>query len=89
MDVETRSQQRPPDTGALRPMGLYVHIPFCRTRCAFCGFYLEVYRPDRAARFLTALRKELALYGKQPELSGRSLCSIYFGGGTPDRKSVV
>jgi oxygen-independent coproporphyrinogen-3 oxidase len=83
MSMETGSKRRPLETGALRPMGLYVHIPFCRTRCAFCGFYLEIYRPDRAARFLTALRKEMALYGKQPELSGRLLGTIYFGGGTP------
>lgn len=67
----------------LRPLGLYLHVPFCRTRCAFCNFYLQVYRPDRAERFLTALRKELALYANQANLSGRPLSSIYFGGGTP------
>lgn len=67
----------------LRPLGLYLHVPFCRTRCAFCNFYLQVYRPDRAERFLTALRKELTLYANQADLSGRPLSSIYFGGGTP------
>lgn len=67
----------------LRPLGLYLHVPFCRTRCAFCNFYLQVYRPDRAERFLAALRKELALYSNQADLSGRPLSSIYFGGGTP------
>ena len=81
--METGSKQRSLETGALRPMGLYVHIPFCRTRCAFCNFYLQVYRPDRVESFLAAIRKELTLYGKQPELSGRPLSSIYFGGGTP------
>lgn len=74
--------QRPRTDGA-HPMGLYVHIPFCRTRCAFCNFYLQVYRPDRAENFLVALQKEIALCGKVSELSGRLLSSIYFGGGTP------
>ena len=81
--METGSRQRSLETGAPRPMGLYLHIPFCRTRCAFCNFYLQVYRPDRVESFLAAIRKELTLYGKQPELSGRPLGSIYFGGGTP------
>ncbi|MEX5214651.1 MAG: radical SAM family heme chaperone HemW [Nitrospiraceae bacterium] len=60
-----------------------MHIPFCRTRCAFCNFYLQVWRPDRVNGFLTALRKEFSFYAKRPELAGRSLSSIYLGGGTP------
>lgn len=81
--MEQDGGQQQAERDGLRPLGLYLHVPFCRTRCAFCNFYLQVYRPDRAERFLAALRKELALYANQADLSGRPLSSIYFGGGTP------
>ena len=64
-------------------IGLYVHIPFCRRRCHFCAFYLEISQPDRMARFHSALAQEIALHGQQDFLKGRPLQSIYLGGGTP------
>lgn len=66
-----------------RDIGLYVHIPFCRQRCHFCAFYLEVARADRMERFCTALAREVACYREQEVVGERSLRSIYFGGGTP------
>ncbi len=69
-------------------LGLYVHIPFCRRRCHFCAFYLEIARSDRMALFRSALAQEVALYRKQEFLNGRSLQSIYFGGGTPTSLSA-
>ncbi|HEU4684805.1 MAG TPA: radical SAM family heme chaperone HemW [Nitrospira sp.] len=66
-----------------RPFGLYIHIPFCRQRCDFCSFYLELHREPAAERFLSALKREIALYGMQPDLRRRAVCSVYFGGGTP------
>ena len=65
------------------PLGLYIHIPFCRQRCGFCSFYLEVYRKAAATNFLTALRTEMEIYAKQEGIVGRPLQSVYFGGGTP------
>jgi oxygen-independent coproporphyrinogen-3 oxidase len=64
-------------------IGLYVHIPFCRRRCHFCAFYLEIAQSDRMARFHSALVREITLHGQQDFLKGRTLQSIYFGGGTP------
>ena len=64
-------------------LGLYVHIPFCRRRCHFCAFYLEIARSDRMALFHSALIQEILLYRRQEPLDGRALQSIYFGGGTP------
>lgn len=66
-----------------RDIGLYVHIPFCRTRCHFCAFYLELYRPETAESFVSSLLREVELYAIGDPLNGRSLVSIYFGGGTP------
>ena len=69
-------------------LGLYVHIPFCRRRCHFCAFYLEIAQPASMARFHSALIQEIALYHRQKSLDGRVLQSIYFGGGTPTSLSA-
>jgi len=65
------------------PLGLYLHIPFCRQRCHFCAFYLEIHREAAAEAFLHALYTELRLYGDDTYGKGRPLTSVYFGGGTP------
>jgi oxygen-independent coproporphyrinogen-3 oxidase len=66
------------------PLGLYLHIPFCRKRCHFC--YFRVYT-DRNARevadYLDVLAQEWELYARQPAIAGRPLNFVYFGGGTP------
>jgi oxygen-independent coproporphyrinogen III oxidase len=71
-----------------RSLGLYVHIPFCRQRCDFCAFYLELYRERAAAQFLRALREEIRLQTEQEAIRGRPFQSIYFGGGTPTALQV-
>ena len=64
-------------------LGLYIHIPFCRSRCHFCAFYLQIYREDRAQDYLTALFREIQLHVEQGTLGDRRLDTVYFGGGTP------
>jgi oxygen-independent coproporphyrinogen-3 oxidase len=79
--------ERPPVPGT--PLGIYLHIPFCRKRCHFC--YFRVYTDkDSAAirRYLDAALKELSLYARKPFIGGRKPNFIYFGGGTPSFLSV-
>lgn len=64
-------------------LGLYLHIPFCRSRCHFCAFYLQIYREDRAKEYLTALFREIQLHAALGTLGGHRLDTVYFGGGTP------
>ncbi len=66
-----------------RPIGLYIHIPFCRQRCDFCAFYLELHREGTAAQFVQMLLTEIGLQSKQEGISGRTFQSVYLGGGTP------
>ena len=69
-----------PDT----PLGLYLHIPFCRKRCKFC--YFRVYTDKNSSaiqRYLDALAHEAELYSRTPRIAGRPLHFVYFGGGTP------
>ena len=65
------------------PFGLYLHIPFCRQRCDFCGFYLEIYRENHAETFVRSLMHEIGLSGQLQVAAGRPIQSVYFGGGTP------
>ena len=68
-----------------RDISLYVGIPFCPTRCAYCSFVSRSIgkRTELLEPYLQALRKELALTGKLLANSGRSVRTIYIGGGTP------
>jgi len=66
------------------PLGLYIHIPFCRKRCKFC--YFKVYTDKNASEievYLDALIKENELYSRTRGFQGRQLRFAYFGGGTP------
>jgi oxygen-independent coproporphyrinogen-3 oxidase len=66
------------------PLGLYLHIPFCRKRCHFC--YFRVYTDKNAqeiGRYLDVLGAEWEMYARQPAIAGRPLNFVYFGGGTP------
>jgi oxygen-independent coproporphyrinogen III oxidase len=65
------------------PLGLYLHIPFCRQRCDFCAFYLEIYRENRAETFVRSLMHEIGLSEQQYVTASRPIQSVYFGGGTP------
>jgi len=80
-ELEAALERPPrPDT----PLGVYVHIPFCRQRCHFC--YYKVYTDKDASEvrhYLDAVLRELALYARKPFVGGRPLRFVYFGGGTP------
>jgi oxygen-independent coproporphyrinogen-3 oxidase len=74
--------ERPPAPGT--PLGVYLHIPFCRKRCHFC--YFKVYTDkdsQEIENYLDATVAELKLYSEKPFIGGRKPKFIYFGGGTP------
>ena len=61
--------------------GLYIHVPFCASRCIYCGFYSTTQLPLRQA-YADALCREMTLLPYQPRLA-----TIYLGGGTPSQLS--
>jgi oxygen-independent coproporphyrinogen-3 oxidase len=61
-----------------RPAGLYIHIPFCRSKCGYCDFY-SVTSLHRIPDFLKALEREMELYRREMD----RFDSLYLGGGTP------
>lgn len=63
-------------------LGLYVHIPFCKSICGFCPYCKTAYSKEACDRYLDALLREIHLVGSQIR-EKKSVTSLYFGGGTP------
>lgn len=65
--------------------GIYIHIPFCNSKCSYCGFYSIASQKQKTA-FLEALHTEIKL--RTDYLKGEEIGTVYFGGGTPSILSV-
>jgi len=61
--------------------GIYIHIPFCRQRCDYCGFYSQTKAGELSSDYLSALKKDFAL--RRGMLGSDPVETVYFGGGTP------
>jgi putative oxygen-independent coproporphyrinogen III oxidase len=68
------------------PLALYVHWPFCKSKCPYCDFNSHVRASIDEARWRAALLKDLEHYGGLT--GGRPITSIFFGGGTPSLMSA-
>lgn len=77
-----------PDTGEHSP-GLYIHIPFCKSKCAYCSFTSYPCVGQAPEEYLTALMQQAAVMAEHPWTKNRIFASLFIGGGTPtiyDRK---
>lgn len=64
-------------------MELYIHIPFCVQKCKYCDFLSMAADEETKERYVEALMREIAYYGRHMEEAARTLETVYFGGGTP------
>ncbi len=73
----------------MSPFALYIHVPFCAQKCPYCDF--NTYAVERVpdADYTEALLAELDMWGRDPRLVGRSVSTIFFGGGTPSLLSAA
>jgi oxygen-independent coproporphyrinogen-3 oxidase len=67
--------------------GVYVHIPFCASRCAYCDFFSTLRLADAGADYVEALLAEARL--RRDELGGEAVRTLYLGGGTPSQLPVA
>ncbi len=65
------------------PFSLYIHIPYCISKCPYCDFNSHVVTDIPEASYTDALLRELEYYGEDEAWRGRTVQSIFFGGGTP------
>ena len=73
-------------TNELPPVGIYLHIPFCTTKCGYCDFNAYANLEYLAPEYTKALIKEIKLW--ETSLSKYTVKSIFFGGGTPSLTSI-
>jgi oxygen-independent coproporphyrinogen-3 oxidase len=66
---------------SLREISLYIHIPFCLSKCPYCDFVSFSWKESKASSFLKFLKQEMALYS--PSLKDFRVKTVYLGGGTP------
>ena len=66
--------------------GIYIHIPFCRSRCSYCDFATGIYNNSQAERYTHALISEILSWNEMEVVE--EIDTIYFGGGTPSLLSV-
>ncbi len=65
----------------MKPAGIYIHIPFCRSRCSYCDFATGMYNASLAERYVENLINEIGSWHEVERPAG--VDTIYFGGGTP------
>jgi coproporphyrinogen III oxidase-like Fe-S oxidoreductase len=75
-----------PVIDAARAFCIYIHIPFCASRCSFCdcySFLLASHRERHINGYLDLLAREMSLWGRLGTLARRAVSTVHFGGGTP------
>ena len=65
----------------MRPLGLYLHIPFCKAKCIYCDFYSLPHSEEKMDAYVAALQRDLIRWAD--EAKDHTVDTIYFGGGTP------
>ena len=70
------------------PLGIYIHVPFCRVHCPYCDFYTYPASRGRGGDFVTALLREIELSPTRLNPETALIETVYFGGGTPSLLDV-
>ena len=65
----------------MTPLGLYIHIPFCKSKCAYCDFYSLPNCEEKMDAYVSALTNHLKEVA--PRMKNQTVDTVYFGGGTP------
>src|SRR5215470_9455583 len=78
---------------ALMPLGIYISIPFCRSKCSYCNFASGVFAREMMGSYVERVCSDIQhAGGRASEVAGifdRKVDSIYFGGGTPTTLTPV
>lgn len=63
--------------------GLYLHIPFCQSKCRYCSFFSFAPRPGEVGELVAALRQQISQASSLPEVNSLGFSTLFIGGGTP------
>lgn len=68
---------------SISELGIYIHIPFCKQKCAYCDFNSYAGMNELPNAYVNALAQEIERAAGREDIDGKKVISIYFGGGTP------
>ena len=86
VQVGPRTRSREGREEVSEPLGLYVHIPFCETKCPYCDFNTYERIEHLIPAYVEALSREISLWGNALDHPG--IDTVFFGGGTPSYLSA-
>ena len=64
-----------------QPIGLYIHIPFCKSKCPYCDFFSGRGNKEEYEKYANLLKQKIKMWSEKAQ--NTSVGSVYFGGGTP------
>lgn len=67
-------------------LNVYIHVPFCKQFCSFCGYFKTIYTPELQSQFVDAVIQEIEL--RRGNFEGKTVKTLHFGGGTPSLLSA-
>ena len=67
-------------------LNVYVHVPFCKQFCSFCGYFKTIYTESLQTRFVEAVVQEIQL--RRENFQAKTVKTLHFGGGTPSLLSA-
>ncbi|ADP71730.1 Coproporphyrinogen dehydrogenase [Rhodomicrobium vannielii ATCC 17100] len=70
-------------TPRAEPAAVYINVPYCQSRCLFCGFFQNVWRPELSDAYVNDVVAEMEEMAATPLVSTAPIESVYLGGGTP------
>lgn len=76
------------EADASRPYAVYIHVPFCQTKCLYCGFYQNASRQEVEDAYIDDLVEEIERDAAMPQLRTAKIASAFVGGGTPSSLSA-
>lgn len=69
--------------------GLYLHVPFCQKKCAYCSFYSFAPQAEEIRCYIEAVRLQMRQLAQVPEVRALRFATVFFGGGTPSTLPVT
>ncbi len=78
-----RNESQPGGEVGPQPLGVYLAVPFCKSKCSYCNFASDVFAPGRFREYCALLRREMDLTAAAEGLAGAEVDTVYWGGGTP------
>jgi len=84
--VWLQAMEKPADVA--KEHTIYIHIPFCQTKCLYCGFYQQASQQEKEDEYMDHLLMEIERDSEKAQFRGNKIKAVFIGGGTPTSLSA-